>query len=88
MPTGHGGCYLLPDGGLAGMAKANAVTQAVEKVGGVVQAAAIMRVQPATVYRWLREGSVYQLVPALRLAKATSMPVERFAPPDALAGLS
>ncbi len=69
-------------------AKANAVAQAVEKVGGVVQAAATMRVQPVTVYRWRRKGSIPLLVPAMRLAKATGTPIEKFMPPDALAGLS
>lgn len=60
----------------------NAVAEAIAKVGGAVQACAIARVTPATLYDWRRKGYIRLLGPALRLAKAAKMPVERFAPPD------
>ncbi len=65
-------------------AKTNAVAQAIDKVGGGMKAAAIMGVQLATAYRWKKAGVIPLLVPALRLAKAAGVPVEKFAPPEAL----
>jgi len=64
--------------------KPNPVEQAVAKVGGAVQACAICRVTPATLYDWRRKGYIRLLGPALRLARAAEMPVEVFAPPDSL----
>jgi hypothetical protein len=64
--------------------KANPVEQAVARVGGAVQACAICRVTPATLYDWRRKGYIRLLGPALRLARAAEMPVEVFAPPDSL----
>jgi hypothetical protein len=63
--------------------KPNPVEQAVAKVGGAVQACAICRVTPATLYDWRRKGYIRLLGPALRLARAAEMPVEAFAPPEA-----
>jgi hypothetical protein len=64
--------------------KPNAVDQAVAKVGGAVQACAICRVTPATLYDWKRKGYIRLLGPALRLARAAGMRVEEFAPPDSV----
>jgi hypothetical protein len=64
--------------------KPNPVEQAVAKVGGAVQACAICRVTPATLYDWRRKGYIRLLGPALRLARAADMLVEAFAPPDSL----
>jgi hypothetical protein len=64
--------------------KQNPVEQAVAKVGGAVQACAICRVTPATLYDWRRKGYIRLLGPALRLARAAGMRVEDFAPPDAV----
>jgi hypothetical protein len=67
-----------------GGSKPNPVEQAVAKVGGAVQACAICRVTPATLYDWRRKGYIRLLGPALRLARAAEMSVEVFAPPDNL----
>jgi len=53
-------------------------------VGGVAQACAICRVTPATLDDWRRKGYIRLLGPALRLARAAEMPVEAFAPLDAI----
>lgn len=58
----------------------NAVRQAVEKVGGLTQAAAICRVRERTVDRWRKDGKIPDLPAALRLAARAGIPVERFAP--------
>ena len=59
----------------------NWVAEACERVGGVQKAAVIVGVREATMYGWRRQGYVTLLGPALRLAKASAIPVERFAPP-------
>jgi hypothetical protein len=60
----------------------NPVAEAIEKVGGAVQACAIARVTPTTLYDWRRRGYVRLLGPAIRLARAAEMPIEEFGPPD------
>jgi hypothetical protein len=51
----------------------NAVEQAVDKVEGVIQAAALMRVSPQTVYEWMRKGRITLAQPAARLARASGI---------------
>jgi hypothetical protein len=62
-----------------GRGKPNAVREAVEKVGGIVPACALLMVSNATLHRWLSAGSIPLLVPALKLARASGIAVERFA---------
>lgn len=57
------------------------MSEAIARVGGAIQACAIARVTPATLYDWRKKGHIRLLEPALRLAKAANMPVEKFAPP-------
>jgi hypothetical protein len=57
----------------------NPVREAVEKVGGIIEACAILKVSNRTLARWLAAGHVPQLDAALRLAQASGMPVQRFA---------
>ncbi len=59
----------------------NWVAEACERTGSVQKAAVIAGVREATMYGWRRQGYVTLLAPALRLAKASSIPVERFAQP-------
>jgi hypothetical protein len=61
--------------------KGNPVAEAVEKVGGPIEAAAICRVTTTAVYRWLRVGRIRDAIPCLKLAKASGVP------PEALANL-
>jgi hypothetical protein len=37
-------------------------------------------VTPATLYGWRRRGTIRLLAPALRLARAATIPIEEFAP--------
>jgi len=60
----------------------NWVAEAITRVGGIVQAAAICRVRQATLYDWKKKGAIRLLAPALRLAKASNIPVERLAAED------
>jgi hypothetical protein len=59
-------------------AKPNAVREAVEHLGGVIEASALLRVSNVTVFRWMRLGYVPNLAAALKLARASGFPVERF----------
>ncbi len=65
-----------------GEKRKNWVAEACERVGGVLQAAAIAKVTQATMYGWRRQGYISLLGPALRLARVSRIPVERFASPD------
>jgi DNA-binding transcriptional regulator YdaS (Cro superfamily) len=59
-------------------AEQNAVARAVAVVGGPTKAARLCGVSNAAVHRWIRSGSVILLRHALRLSKASSVPIEQF----------
>ena len=61
----------------------NPVSEACERVGGVLQAAVVAKVTPGTMYAWRRQGWISLLGPAFRLARASRIPVVRFVPPEA-----
>ena len=58
------------------MARRNAVSDAVDKVGGPVQAAAIMHCSVDTVYKWREAGEIRLAKPAYLLWKKTGLPLE------------
>lgn len=55
----------------------NYVLEAYEKVGGVVQATAIMRVSPETARQYKLRGKIGLAEAALRLAKSSGIAVEK-----------
>ncbi len=59
--------------------KENAVARAVAVVGGPTKAARLCRVSNTAVHYWLQSGSVGLLRHALRLSKASGIPIEEFA---------
>jgi len=63
----------------------NWVAEACERVGGAQKASEIAGVRLGTMYGWRRQGYIHLLGPALRLARASRIPVERFGPPEAQA---
>jgi hypothetical protein len=50
--------------------QANVVTEVVDKLGGVVQAAAVARVAPETIYRSQQHGKVVNAAAVIRLVRA------------------
>jgi len=58
--------------------KDNAVERAVSAVGGPTKAAGICRVSNTAVHKWIRRGSVTLLKHALRLSRASGIPIEEF----------
>jgi hypothetical protein len=56
----------------------NAVTRAVEVVGGPTKAARICCVSNAAIHKWLQRGSISLLVHAVRLSRASGVAVEEF----------
>src|SRR5437773_10603629 len=60
----------------------NWVAEACDRLGGVLQAAADAKVTLRTMYEYKRQGYVHVLAAGVRLAKATGISVEKFAPPD------
>lgn len=60
----------------------NSVHQAVRKVGGATQASFLLRVNPATIYRWQRTGVIPRFDKATILAKASGLNVEALRPID------
>jgi hypothetical protein len=48
----------------------NVVTKVVEQLGGVVQAAAVARVAPETIYRSMQKGKVVNPAAVIRLVRA------------------
>jgi len=60
----------------------NTVRWAVDAVGGPLRAAVVMRVSLRTTYEWIRKGEIRLLTPALRLARLSGAPVEKFAGRD------
>lgn len=59
--------------------KSNAVARAVELVGGPTKAARICGVSNAAVHKWIQIGEVSFLRSALRLSRASGVPIEEFA---------
>jgi transcriptional regulator with XRE-family HTH domain len=60
------------------IAQPNAVREAVERVGGIIEASALLRVSNVTISRWMRTGWIPNLDAALKLAEESGIPVERF----------
>jgi len=58
--------------------KNNAVERAVSAVGGPTKAAGICRVSNTAIHKWIRRGSVSLLKHALRLSRASGIPIEEF----------
>jgi len=56
----------------------NAVAEAVAAVGGPTKAARLCGVSNAAVHRWVKSGTVILLRHALRLSRASSVPIEKF----------
>jgi hypothetical protein len=60
----------------------NAVARAVSVVGGPTLAARICGVSNAAIHYWINRGEIITLKPALRLSRASGIPVEEFAIDD------
>jgi DNA-binding transcriptional regulator YdaS (Cro superfamily) len=56
----------------------NAVACAVAAVGGPTKAARLCGVSNTAVHRWIRFGSVVLLRHAVRLSRASGVPIEQF----------
>ncbi len=56
----------------------NAVAEAVAAVGGPTKAARLCGVSNAAVHRWVKSGTVILLRHALRLSRASGVPIEKF----------
>jgi len=59
--------------------KSNMVAAAVELAGGVAAVARLCGVARQSVYTWIQEWRVERLIDALKLARASGIPVERLA---------
>lgn len=62
--------------------KGNAVARAIALVGGPTKAARICRVSNSAVHNWIKSGHVGLLRHALRLSRASGVPVEQFVGDD------
>jgi len=58
--------------------KDNAVAVAVASLGGPTKAARACGVSNAAIHKWIQRGSVSLLVHALRLSRASGVPIEQF----------
>ncbi len=58
--------------------KDNAVGRAVSALGGPTKAAGICGVSNTAIHKWIRRGSVTLLKHALRLSRASGIPIEEF----------
>ena len=56
----------------------NAVIRAVAAIGGPTKAARVCGVSNAAIHKWIQRGSVSLLKHALRLSKASGIPIEEF----------
>jgi hypothetical protein len=61
-----------------GRRKTNAIAMAVSAVGGPTKAARICRVSNAAIHKWIQRGSISGLSHALRLSRASGVPIEQF----------
>ena len=59
--------------------KTNMVASAVELAGGVTAVARLCGVARQSVYSWIEEWRVERLIDALKLARASGIPIERLA---------
>ena len=59
--------------------KSNMVAAAVELAGGVTAVAKLCGVARQSVYTWIEEWRVERLIDALKLARASGIPIERLA---------
>jgi hypothetical protein len=59
--------------------KDNAIARAVASLGGPTRAARVCGVSNAAIHKWIQRGSISLLVHALRLSRATGVPIEQFA---------
>ncbi len=59
--------------------KTNMVAAAVELAGGVTAVAKLCGVARQSVYTWIEEWRVERLIDALKLARASGIPIERLA---------
>jgi transposase-like protein len=59
--------------------KSNMVGAAVELAGGVTSVAKLCGVARQSVYTWIEEWRVERLIDALKLARASGIPIERLA---------
>jgi transposase-like protein len=57
----------------------NMVAAAVELVGGVIATAKLCGVNRQSVYIWIREWRVERLIDALKLSRASGIPIEKLA---------
>ena len=62
--------------------KDNVVGRAVSTVGGPTKAAGICGVSNTAIHKWIRRGSVTLLKHALRLSRASGIPIEEFVGED------
>jgi transposase-like protein len=59
--------------------KTNMVAAAVELAGGVTAVSKLCGVARQSVYTWIQEWRVERLIDALKLARASGIPIERLA---------
>jgi transposase-like protein len=59
--------------------RSNLVAAAVELAGGVTAVARLCGVTRQSVYSWIEEWRVERLIDALKLARASGIPIERLA---------
>ena len=59
--------------------KSNMVAAAVQLAGGVTAVARLCGVTRQSVYTWIQEWRVERLIDALKLARASGIPIERLA---------
>ena len=57
----------------------NMVAAAVELVGGVIATARLCGVNRQSVYIWIKEWRVERLIDALKLSRASGIPIEKLA---------
>jgi hypothetical protein len=58
------------------------VARAVAIVGGPTKAALVCKVSNAAVHKWINRRSVTLLIHAVRLARASGIPIEEFVGPE------
>jgi DNA-binding transcriptional regulator YdaS (Cro superfamily) len=58
--------------------KDSAIERAVSAVGGPTKAAGICGVSNTAIHKWIRRGNVTLLKHALRLSRASGIPIEEF----------
>ena len=65
-----------------GVTRSNLVAAAVRLAGGPSAVAAICGVSRQTIYDWIEERRVERLIDALRLSRASGIPIEKLAGDD------